>query len=1012
MNKTFVTVLSILSIFLFTFPGFAADRIDVGTTAAVGGEQAIVPVTIENDVPIVAFSFGLVHDPALLTPVAMEYAGPIVPDFLATSSEPEGHTIGVVFDYELNNLVPAGGPRLVAFASYQVTNTASVSNFATVIPGTVGNPPIDPEFSDGTGNPVTPLVEGGGIGILSPLPTGSPGDLGPVIRATLYDEANGTRRFVTLDPDSGAVLNSTPLSAATCTSGTGTPLTDVLVDRQGLTWSCIDWCELVTQIDSNGNVSAEIATGADPLALIGLSGEKVGITHADGTLQVVYTDGTVLFGGDGVGDSAEDGLLGPALPLDGATAFDEAAPGSGNSSWLGGGERLIRLRPNGNVVADRLMAPGQSIVDLAQGPDGSVFVLTTNRLEHRAADGSLISFTDLIPARLALSLASIPTTVLSATDILERGFITGVLSQGSGSSTLVTTYATSSDGLVLLNDEVVSLGATAIEYGLIAALADSTTSVISGVDANGDGSVSIVSPSGISQQTFPGEKVFINAASTAVPVAAYYEDQDFDGDQYSNLDELHSGSSPIDALEDPSTLIPDYVAPLASLSSVIVADADDSGFDDVFLQWSWESPAADNPDTFEITRITDGVAGDPVSVPGTARDYIDLDPPPGTHVYVGVANRLGGVSAAQESVLVIGTGEVEQEVPIDVPYEFTEIFDITVNPTAPEDGARYYCTDSANGQIYALDANYLPVAIIPSPFPAGVPCTGIAYVRTGDSNNGSLVVGNGQSGVQMHLIEITLAGEFIRDYFLFVPVPFGSKALLPGAVEGSTGGMGYDEEDGTLYITDVGTCEILGMAHGGSGEIDPAKSFGHPNEGSSQKGCTTKRCQLNNGFVGCTSTILLTSQTEDGTLEIIEVSVDNGVATQIGEGISIAGIEDPGGIVIEGGSITVTGNSDGTVYEVQATGSFTRGDANVDLLVDIGDVITILDYLFSQGAGPECQARMDVNDDNALDIGDGIYLLNSLFVSGSPNPPEPFGSYADLVTGPDPTPDSVNTPCP
>ena len=117
------------------------------------------------------------------------------------------------------------------------------------------------------------------------------------------------------------------------------------------------------------------------------------------------------------------------------------------------------------------------------------------------------------------------------------------------------------------------------------------------------------------------------------------------------------------------------------------------------------------------------------------------------------------------------------------------------------------------------------------------------------------------------------------------------------------------------------------------------------------------------------------------------------------------------GIVIEGGSITVTGNSDGTVYEVQATGSFTRADTNEDFLIDIGDVITSLDYLFAAGAGPECLARLDVNDDNLLDIGDPIYLLNALFVSGSPNPPEPFGSFADLVTGPDPTP-STETPCP
>ena len=136
----------------------------------------------------------------------------------------------------------------------------------------------------------------------------------------------------------------------------------------------------------------------------------------------------------------------------------------------------------------------------------------------------------------------------------------------------------------------------------------------------------------------------------------------------------------------------------------------------------------------------------------------------------------------------------------------------------------------------------------------------------------------------------------------------------------------------------------------------------------------------------------------------------NGVATQIGEGISIAGIEDPGGIVIEGGSITVTGNSDGTVYEVQATGSFIRGDTNQDVLIDLGDVVTILNYLFINEPGPECLARMDVQDDNAIDIGDGIYLLNFLFTAGAA-PPEPFGAFNNLVSGPDPTP-SAETPCP
>ena len=1000
MNKVLLTVLSILSIHYSSSAVFAADRIAVGTTAVTGGDVAVLPVTIENDVAIAAFSFGLIHDPALLTPLAIDYAGPIVPDFVATSSEPEGHTIGVVLDLELVNLIPAGGPRLVAFASYQVSNTATVSNFAVVTAGTVGDPPIDAEFADAVGNNISPLLVDGGIGVLQPLSNGNPATGGPVFRAALKNASTDTLRFVAIDAATGTEVSSTSFPCAG-------NVVDSLIDSKGLSWSATDSCGVI-QIDTSGNISAEVATGANPLAVIEISGERVGVTHADGTLQVIYPDGTVLFGGDGVGDTPEDGLLGPAINLDGATAFDEYAAGFGNSSWLGGGERLVRLRPNGNIVADRVMSAGQSIVDLAEGPDGSVFVLTTSRLDHRAADGSVISTTDLLAARVALSLASIPSNASG-----EEEALIGVLSQGGGTDTLLTTYSTSTTGLELLADEVAFSSGNSIELAFIVALNNNPSSLINGTNANGDGTLSRVSTSGSWQQTYQGETVFINSSSSAVPVAAFFGDQDFDGDQYSNFDELLSGSSPLDALDDPTTVIPDYVAPVEGLSSIVIDDSDASGFDDVFLEWNWSSPTANNPDSFEITRFTDGVATlGPIGLDGLARTYTDLDPPPGTHYYVVVALLQGGTSASQETSVVVGAGEVEQEVPIEVPFEFTEIYDITVNPTAADDGARYYCTDSANGQIYALDANFNPVAIIASPYPEGVPCTGIIYIRTGDNNNGSLVVGNGQSGVAMRLIEITLSGEFIRDYFLFIPAPFGSKALLPGTINGSSGGMGYDESDGTMYITGQQDCIILGVAHGGSGEVDTGKTFDHPSEGSSQKGCTTKQCLVNNNFVGgCETTILLTSQTEDGTLEIIEVAVADGVATQIGEGVSLAGIEDPGGIVFEGDSYTITGNSDGTVYQVQSTGTFTRADANFDALVDIGDVVTILDYLFSGVPGPDCLASLDVNDDDAVDIGDGIYLLNALFVSGSPNPPEPFGDFTNLVSGADPTPSAV-TPCP
>jgi hypothetical protein len=80
---------------------------------------------------------------------------------------------------------------------------------------------------------------------------------------------------------------------------------------------------------------------------------------------------------------------------------------------------------------------------------------------------------------------------------------------------------------------------------------------------------------------------------------------------------------------------------------------------------------------------------------------------------------------------------------------------------------------------------------------------------------------------------------------------------------------------------------------------------------------------------------------------------------------------------------------------------FVRGDCNIDGALDIGDVITTLDALFSGGAPPSCQKACDSNDDGALDIADAIHALAHLFSGGAP-PPAPSGGC-----GSDPTPDAL-----
>lgn len=62
-----------------------------------------------------------------------------------------------------------------------------------------------------------------------------------------------------------------------------------------------------------------------------------------------------------------------------------------------------------------------------------------------------------------------------------------------------------------------------------------------------------------------------------------------------------------------------------------------------------------------------------------------------------------------------------------------------------------------------------------------------------------------------------------------------------------------------------------------------------------------------------------------------------------------------------------------------------RGDANADGVIDVGDVVCLLNYLFKGGAEPCPMEAGDTNCDGVVDLGDIVYLLNYLF-RGGPSP--------------------------
>ncbi len=92
------------------------------------------------------------------------------------------------------------------------------------------------------------------------------------------------------------------------------------------------------------------------------------------------------------------------------------------------------------------------------------------------------------------------------------------------------------------------------------------------------------------------------------------------------------------------------------------------------------------------------------------------------------------------------------------------------------------------------------------------------------------------------------------------------------------------------------------------------------------------------------------------------------------------------------GNVYVAGHSSGgetaedyvTIKYCQAT----RGDTNRDGIIDLGDVILLINYLYKNGPAPCPSEAGNGNCDETIDLGDVVYLINYLFKAGPP-PCEP-----------------------
>ena len=92
--------------------------------------------------------------------------------------------------------------------------------------------------------------------------------------------------------------------------------------------------------------------------------------------------------------------------------------------------------------------------------------------------------------------------------------------------------------------------------------------------------------------------------------------------------------------------------------------------------------------------------------------------------------------------------------------------------------------------------------------------------------------------------------------------------------------------------------------------------------------------------------------------------------------------------VDDSGNVYITGTSGGSgTYWDYATIKyiqFLHGDANGDAVVDVGDVVYLINYLYKSGPPPVLLVAGDTNCDGIVDIGDVVYLINYLYRGGDP----------------------------
>ena len=157
--------------------------LSIGNGSALPGDNVSIGVQITHDDPVLGFSFGAVHDGAVLTPTSLVQGAALAPlnggtgaeyffEDLAPANGP-GVVLACIFTFGgVLDSLPPGADQEVAVINYTVSPSATPGSSTAVSPSTaLGVPPINIVFTVG-GVSVFPSTTAGSASVEVPAPSG------------------------------------------------------------------------------------------------------------------------------------------------------------------------------------------------------------------------------------------------------------------------------------------------------------------------------------------------------------------------------------------------------------------------------------------------------------------------------------------------------------------------------------------------------------------------------------------------------------------------------------------------------------------------------------------------------------------------------------------------------------------------------------------------------------------------------------------------------------------------